>query len=180
MQALEKAQPQDLDASEIDVRLGATWVDKKYIQQFMYETFNTPVRYIWSDYRWANNRRAIAVNFSAYTSEWNVTNKSAISSMDVAANTTFGTSRINAYEILENTLNLRDVRIYDTVKDPDGKERRVLNPRETTLAQQKQQAIKDAFREWIWEDPERRDALVQTYNSCASSAWVIFSKISNL
>ena len=84
--------------------------------------------------------------------------------MDVAANTTFGTSRINAYEILENTLNLRDVRIYDTVKDPDGKERRVLNPRETTLAQQKQQAIKDAFREWIWEDPERRDALVQTYN----------------
>ncbi|MBR5111548.1 MAG: DEAD/DEAH box helicase family protein, partial [Clostridia bacterium] len=164
VQALEKAQPQDLDASEIDVRLGATWVDKKYIQQFMYETFNTPVRYIWSDYRWANNRRAIAVNFSAYTSEWNVTNKSAISSMDVAANTTFGTSRINAYEILENTLNLRDVRIYDTVKDPDGKERRVLNPRETTLAQQKQQAIKDAFREWIWEDPERRDALVQTYN----------------
>ena len=164
VQALEKAQPQDLDASEIDVRLGATWVDKKYIQQFMYETFNTPVRYIWSDYRWANNRRAIAVNFSAYTSEWNVTNKSAISSMDVAANTTFGTSRINAYEILENTLNLRDVRIYDTVKDPDGKERRVLNPKETTLAQQKQQAIKDAFREWIWEDPERRDALVQTYN----------------
>ena len=164
VQALEKAQPQDLDASEIDVRLGATWVDKKYIQQFMYETFNTPVRYIWSDYRWANNRRAIAVNFSAYTSEWNITNKIAISSMDVAANTTFGTSRINAYEILENTLNLRDVRIYDTVKDPDGRERRVLNPKETTLAQQKQQAIKDAFREWIWEDPERRDALVQTYN----------------
>ena len=164
VRALEGAQPQDLDASEIDVRLGATWVDKKYIQQFMYETFNTPYRHRWNEYPFANNRRAIGVSFSEYTSEWNISNKTTISGSDVAAYTTFGTSRLNAYEILENTLNLRDVRIYDTIKDADGKEKRVLNSKETTLAQQKQQAIRDAFREWIWEDPERREALVTTYN----------------
>ena len=152
--ALKAAQPKDLDASEIDVRLGATWVDKSYIQQFMYELLDTPY-YL---------RGSIQVNFSEFTAEWNITGKRAVSYNDVAAYTTYGTERANAYRILEDTLNLRDVRIYDTVEDPDGKERRVLNQKETTLAQQKQQAIKDAFRDWIWRDPERRQTLVQKYN----------------
>ena len=155
IEALRQAQPKDLDASEIDVRLGATWVDKRYIQQFMYELLKTP---------W-DTRRDIRVNYSAFTSEWSITHKSHVSKWDVAARTTYGTSRINAYHILEDTLNLRDVRIYDTDKDPDtGKERRVLNQKETTLAQQKQQAIKDAFRDWVWKDPRRRQDLAQTYN----------------
>ena len=154
VEALEKAQPKDLDASEIEVRLGATWIDKEYIQQFMYETFNTPY-YL---------QRAIQVNYASYTAEWQVTGKSSVSDNDVAAYTTYGTSRANAYRLLEDALNLRDVRIYDTVEDADGKERRVLNARETTLAAQKQQAIRDAFRDWIWRDPERRQALVRQYN----------------
>ena len=154
VEALTAAQPKDLDASEIEVRLGATWIDKKYIQQFMYETFNTPY-YL---------QRAIQVNYAAYTAEWQVTGKSSVSENDVAAYTTYGTSRANAYKILEDSLNLRDVRIYDTVEDADGKERRVLNARETTLAAQKQQAIRDAFKDWIWRDPERRQTLVRQYN----------------
>ena len=154
VEALEKAQPKDLDASEIEVRLGATWIDKEYIQQFMYETFNTPY-YL---------QRAIQVNYASYTAEWQVTGKSSVSEKDVAAYTTYGTGRANAYKILEDSLNLRDVRIYDTVEDADGRERRVLNAKETTLAAQKQQAIRDAFRDWIWRDPERRQTLVRQYN----------------
>ena len=154
VEALEKAQPKDLDASEIEVRLGATWIDKEYIQQFMYETFNTPY-YL---------QRAIQVNYASYTAEWQVTGKNSVSEKDVAAYTTYGTSRANAYKILEDSLNLRDVRIYDTVEDADGRERRVLNAKETTLSAQKQQAIRDAFRDWIWRDPERRQTLVRQYN----------------
>ena len=154
VEALTAAQPKDLDASEIEVRLGATWIDKKYIQQFMYETFNTP-NYL---------QRAIQVNYTSYIAEWQITGKSSVSENNVAAYTTYGTSRANAYKILEDSLNLRDVRIYDTVEDADGKERRVLNAKETTLAAQKQQAIRDAFRDWIWRDPERRQTLVRQYN----------------
>lgn len=154
VEALTAAQPKDLDASEIEVRLGATWIDKEYIQQFMYETFNTPY-YL---------QRAIQVNYASYTAEWQVTGKNSVSENNVAAYTTYGTSRANAYKILEDSLNLRDVRIYDTVEDADGRERRVLNAKETTLAAQKQQAIRDAFRDWIWRDPERRQTLVRQYN----------------
>ena len=152
--ALEAAQPKDLDASEIDVRLGATWVDKEYITEFMHEAFNTP-SYL---------RRYMQAEYAAYTSEWNISGKTMISGSNVAAYVTYGTDRANAYKILEDTLNLRDVRIYDTITDADGKERRVLNQQETTLAQQKQQAIKDAFRDWVWRDPDRREALVTRYN----------------
>ena len=154
VEALTAAQPKDLDASEIEVRLGATWIDKEYIQQFMYETFNTPY-YL---------QRAIQVNYASFTAEWQVTGKNSVSENDVAAYTTYGTSRANAYKILEDSLNLRDVRIYDTVEDADGRERRVLNAKETTLAAQKQQAIREAFRDWIWRDPERRQTLVRQYN----------------
>ncbi len=164
VKALEAVQPKDLSASEIDVRLGATWIDKKYIQQFMYETFHTPAHKQWNDYPYASNRHAIGVHFSAVSAEWNISNKSNVSYNDVTANTTFGTSCVNAYEILEATLNLRDVRVFDTIRDADGKEKRVLNQKQTTLAQQKQQAIKDAFRDWIWKNPDRREALVQVYN----------------
>ena len=154
VEALTAAQPKDLDASEIEVRLGATWIDKEYIQQFMYETFDTPF-YM---------QRNIQVNYTPFTAEWQITGKSSVSQNNVAAYTTYGTSRANAYKILEDSLNLRDVRIYDTVEDADGKERRVLNAKETTLAAQKQQAIRDAFKDWIWKDPERRQALVRQYN----------------
>ena len=154
VEALTAAQPKDLDASEIEVRLGATWIDKEYIQQFMYETFNTPF-YL---------QRSIEVNYSSFTAEWQIKGKSSVSYNDVAAYTTYGTSRANAYKILEDSLNLRDVRIYDTVEDADGRERRVLNAKETTLAAQKQQAIREAFRDWIWRDPERRQTLVRQYN----------------
>ena len=154
VEALTAAQPKDLDASEIEVRLGATWIDKEYIQQFMYETFNTPF-YM---------QRNVQVNYTPFTAEWQITGKSSISQNNVAAYTTYGTSRANAYKILEDSLNLRDVRIYDTVEDADGKERRVLNAKETTLAAQKQQAIRDAFKDWIWKDPERRQTLVRQYN----------------
>lgn len=154
VEALTAAQPKDLDASEIEVRLGATWIDKEYIQQFMYETFNTPF-YL---------QRSIEVNYSSFTAEWQIKGKSSVSYNDVAAYTTYGTSRANAYKILEDSLNLRDVRIYDTIEDADGKERRVLNAKETTLAAQKQQAIREAFKDWIWKDPERRQTVVRQYN----------------
>jgi len=154
VEALTAAQPKDLDASEIEVRLGATWIDKEYIQQFMYETFRTPY-YL---------QRNIEVKYSSFTAEWQITGKTSVPYSDVAANTTYGTSRANAYKILEDSLNLRDVRIYDTIEDADGKERRVLNAKETTLAAQKQQAIREAFKDWIWRDPERRQTLVRQYN----------------
>ena len=156
---MEKAQPKDLDASEIDVRLGATWVNRDYIQQFMEETFEPPF-YL---------RRNIEVKFSPMTAEWQITGKSTPSRNDVHAYMTYGTSRANAYRILEDTLNLRDIRIYDTVEDADGKQKRVLNKKETTLAQQKQQAIKDAFAGWVWKDPQRRALLVKKYNELFNS-----------
>ena len=159
VEALKMAQPKELDASEIEVRLGATWIDKSYIQQFMVETFEPPY-YL---------RRSIEVNYSPFSAEWNITGKSQPPYSDVNAYMTYGTDRANAYKILEDTLNLRDVRIYDTVTDPDGKERRVLNAKETTLAQQKQQAIKDAFQDWIWRDPDRRQELVTKYNELFNS-----------
>lgn len=159
VEALQKAQPKDLDASEIDVRLGATWIDPGYIQQFMEETFETPY-YL---------RRSIEVKFSEMTAEWRINGKSSPSYNDVAAYVTYGTDRANAYRILEETLNLKDIRIYDTIEDPDGKQKRVLNKKETTLAQQKQQAIKDAFQDWVWKDPRRREALVTKYNELFNS-----------
>ena len=154
VEALRQAQPKDLDASEIEVRLGATWIDKKYIRQFMFELLEPPVY----------ARRVLDVNYSEFTAEWNIPGKNSIPYNDINARMTYGTDCANAYRILEDTLNLRDVRIYDTVRDADGKEKRVLNSKETTLAQQKQQAIKDAFRDWIWRDPDRRRELVQLYN----------------
>ena len=159
VEALQKAQPKDLDASEIDVRLGATWIDADYIQQFMEETFETPY-YL---------RRSIEVKFSEMTAEWRINGKSSPSYNDVAAYVTYGTDRANAYRILEETLNLKDIRIYDTIEDADGKQKRVLNKKETTLAQQKQQAIKDAFQDWVWKDPRRREALVTKYNELFNS-----------
>ena len=159
VEALKAVQPKDLDASEIEVRLGATWIGKEYIQAFMYELLNPPF-YL---------RNNIQVNYAEFTAEWNITGKNSVGYNNVAAYVTYGTDRANAYRILEDTLNLRDVRIYDTVTDPDGKERRVLNSKETTLAQQKQQAIKDAFRDWIWRDPERRQTLTQKYNELFNS-----------
>ena len=152
--ALIAAQPKDLEASEIEVRLGATWLDKKYIEQFMYETFETP-RYL---------RGQIEISFVPYTAEWQVSRKSMVRYNDVAAFTTYGTDRASAYRLLEDALNLRDIRIYDTIEDADGRERRVLNAKETTLAAQKQQLIRDAFKDWIWKDPERRETLVRQYN----------------
>ena len=159
VEALKAAQPKDLDASEIEVRLGATWIDPSYIREFMWETFETPFY----------QQRMIDVNYSAFTAEWNIRNKNAVSYSNIAAYMTYGTERANAYKILEDTLNLRDVRIYDTKHDADGRERRVLNSKETTLAQQKQQAIKDAFRDWIWRDPDRRHTLVARYNELFNS-----------
>ena len=159
VEALQAAQPRDLDASEIEVRLGATWIDPSYIREFMWETFETPFY----------QQRMIDVTYSAFTAEWNIRNKNAVSYSNIAAYMTYGTERANAYKILEDTLNLRDVRIYDTKHDADGRERRVLNSKETTLAQQKQQAIRDAFRDWIWRDPDRRHTLVARYNELFNS-----------
>ena len=152
--ALRAAQPKDLEASEIEVRLGATWIDKAYIQQFMYELLDTPY-YL---------RRSIHVEYSPYTAAWNISNKRNISGNDVAAWNTYGTDYVSAYEILEDSLNLRDVRVYDTVTDENGKPKRVLNGKQTTLAQQKQRLIRDAFKDWIWADPTRRQTLVEQYN----------------
>ena len=159
VEALTKAQPWDLEASEIDVRLGATWLDPKVIQQFMLETFQVPF-YL---------RRAIQVNFSPLTAEWQIEGKGKTGINDVAAYETYGTSRANGYKILEDTLNLKDVRVYDTIEDVNGKQQRVLNKKETTLAQQKQQALKDAFAGWIWKDPQRRETLVKQYNELFNS-----------
>ena len=159
VEALRQAQPRDLDASEIEVRLGATWIDPSYIREFMWETFETPFY----------QQRMIDVTYSAFTAEWNIRNKNAVSYSNIAAYMTYGTERANAYKILEDTLNLRDVRIYDTKHDADGRERRVLNSKETTLAQQKQQAIRDAFRDWIWRDSDRRHTLVARYNELFNS-----------
>ena len=159
VEALKAAQPKDLDASEIEVRLGATWIDPSYIREFMWETFETPFY----------QQRMIDVTYSAFTAEWNIRNKNAVSYSNIAAYMTYGTERANAYKILEDTLNLRDVRIYDTKHDADGRERRVLNSKETTLAQQKQQTIRDAFRDWIWRDPDRRHTLVARYNELFNS-----------
>ncbi len=154
VEALRAAQPKDLDASEIEVRLGATWIDRSYIKQFMFETFDTP-RYL---------RYSMDVQYSPYTAAWSISNKTRISYNDVAAWNTYGTDCVSAYEILEDSLNLRDVQVYDTIEDADGHKKRVLNAKETTLAAQKQQLIRDAFRDWIWADPERRQALVRQYN----------------
>ena len=158
--ALTKAQPKDLEASEIDVRLGATWLDPSIVQQFMMETFQPPYRIRYNN--------AITVRYSPYTSEWRISNKSATGFGDIMATETYGTRRANAYKILEDTLNLRDSRVYDTIVE-DGKEKRVLNQNETTLAQQKQQAIKDAFAGWVWKDPQRRTLLVKKYNELFNS-----------
>lgn len=156
VEALTVAQPKDLDASEIEVRLGATWIDRSYIQQFMVETLDTPL-YL---------QKKIVVNFyqNGNVADWFITNKNSIPDNNIMAHTTYGTGRANAYKILEESLNLRDVRIYDTVTDADGKEKRVLNAKETTLAAQKQSALRDAFKDWIFKDPERRQALVHQYN----------------
>ena len=158
--ALTKAQPKDLEASEIDVRLGATWLDPSIVQQFMMETFQPPYRIRYNN--------AITVRYSPYTSEWRISNKSATGFGDIMATETYGTRRANAYKILEDTLNLRDSRVYDTIEE-NGKEKRVLNQNETTLAQQKQQAIKDAFAGWVWKDPQRRTLLVKRYNELFNS-----------
>ena len=157
--ALIKAQPRELEASEIDVRLGATWMDPDIIQKFMTETFQIPY-YL---------RHAVKVRYSPYTAEWRVEGKTATGRGDIISSETYGTSRANAYKILEETLNLKDVRIYDTIEDAEGKPKRVLNKRETMLAQQKQQVIKDAFANWVWQDPQRRIALVKQYNELFNS-----------
>ena len=157
--ALTKAQPRELEASEIDVRLGATWLDPDIIQKFMTETFQIPY-YL---------RHAVKVRYSPYTAEWRVEGKTATGRGDIISSETYGTSRANAYKILEETLNLKDVRIYDTIEDAEGKPKRVLNKRETMLAQQKQQVIKDAFANWVWQDPQRRVALVKQYNELFNS-----------
>ena len=157
--ALTKAQPRELEASEIDVRLGATWLNPDIIQKFMTETFQIPY-YL---------RHAVKVRYSPYTAEWRVEGKTATGRSDIISSETYGTSRANAYKILEETLNLKDVRIYDTIEDAEGKPKRVLNKRETMLAQQKQQVIKDAFANWVWQDPQRRIALVNQYNELFNS-----------
>ena len=157
--ALIKAQPRELEASEIDVRLGATWLDPDIIQKFMTETFQIPY-YL---------RHAVKVRYSPYTAEWRVEGKTATGRSDIISSETYGTSRANAYKILEETLNLKDVRIYDTIEDAESKPKRVLNKRETMLAQQKQQVIKDAFANWVWQDPQRRIALVKQYNELFNS-----------
>ena len=159
VEALTKAQPRELEASEIDVRLGATWLDPNIIQKFMTETFQIPY-YL---------RHAVKVRYSPYTAEWRVEGKTATGRGDIISSETYGTSRANAYKILEETLNLKDVRIYDTIEDAEGKPKRVLNKRETMLAQQKQQVIKDAFANWVWQDPQRRIALVKQYNELFNS-----------
>ena len=160
VEALTKAQPKDLEASEIDIRLGATWLNPAIVQQFMMETFQPPYRIRYNN--------LIQVRYSPFTSEWRIGNKSAAGMYDIMSTETYGTHRANAYKILEDTLNLRDCRIYDTIEE-DGKERRVLNQKETMLAQQKQQTIKDTFAGWVWQDPQRRNLLVKQYNELFNS-----------
>ena len=156
---LERVQPKDLDASEIEVRLGATWIKPEYVQEFMQDTFHTP---------WYMAGRVISVSYSDVTGAWNVSGKSRDVNNPLV-NATFGTTRANAYRLLEDALNLRDSKIYDTERDIDGNEHRVLNKNETMLAQQKQDAIKEAFKEWIFRDMDRREDLVQTYNRMFNS-----------
>ncbi len=157
--ALEGVQPKELDASEIEVRIGATWIDPKYIEDFMRETFETP------DYLF--DRNLVGVQYSDVTGQWNVKGKNADRG-NALVNMTYGTSRANAYRILEDSLNLRDTRIFDTIEE-DGKEKRVLNKKETTLASQKQDAIREAFKDWIFRDPERRQTLCAKYNELFNS-----------
>lgn len=157
--ALEGVQPKELDASEIEVRIGATWIDPKYIEDFMRETFETP------DYLF--DRNLVGVQYSDVTGQWNVKGKNADRG-NALVNMTYGTSRANAYRILEDSLNLRDTRIFDTIEE-DGKEKRVLNKKETTLASQKQEAIREAFKDWVFRDPERRQTLCAKYNELFNS-----------
>ena len=151
--ALAQVQPTDLTASEISVRLGATWLDTGYVRQFIFETLGTPRSVQWG----------MKVHYSGITGEWRIEGKSKDRG-NVKANSTYGTKRINAYEIIEDTLNLKDVRIFDYVYDADGRKTAVLNKKETAIAQSKQELIKEAFAEWIWKDPDRREAICKTYN----------------
>lgn len=157
--ALKAIQPKDLEAGEISVRLGSTWIEPEYVQQFMHELLNTSWR----------NKEIYQVKYHKITGEWQVTGKNKAQYSDINATVTYGTSRMNAYQIIDDTLNLRDVRVYDYKRDADGKERRVLNKKETMLAQQKQELIKQKFRDWIWQDPERRQTLVRKYNDLFNS-----------
>lgn len=155
VQALERVQPKDLDASEIEARLGATWISPDYITEFMAETFHTPRQHI--------NYERIKVQYAEVTGQWNVKGKNVDSSNNPLSTATYGTQRANAYRLLEDALNLRDTKIYDTIHDADG-EHRVLNRKETTLAQQKQELIREEFKEWIFKDMRRREALCKIYN----------------
>jgi len=152
--ALEQAQPKDLSAAEIDVRIGVTWIDPKYYTQFVHELLKTPFSY----------KKDIQVRYSPATGEWNVSGKSRDSLNNSLAYVTYGTKRRNAYAIIEDSLNLRDTRIYDTIHEPDGSTTRVFNAKETMLAQQKQEQIREAFKDWVWKDPARRADLCQKYN----------------
>ncbi len=156
---LERVQPEDLEASDIEVRLGATWIKPEYIQQFMVETFHTP---------WRLARNTIGVHYAAVNGTWEITGKTQ-DYWNPLVNSTYGTTRANAYRLLEDALNLKDTKIYDTVEDPDGKERRVINKSETMLAQQKQEQIKAEFKEWIFQDIDRREDLCKTYNTLFNS-----------
>ena len=153
VEALQKVQPKDLTASEISVRLGATWLPSEIVQQFVYEFLDTPKYSQWN----------IKIHFSEYTGEWNIEGKS-YDRGNVKAYSTYGTSRINAYKIIEETLNLKDVRIFDYEEDADGKKKAILNKKETAIAQAKQELIKQGFQDWIWSDPERRERLCKLYN----------------
>ena len=153
VEALEKVQPKDLTASEISVRLGATWIPPEIFEKFMFEFLDTPRYAQWN----------IKVHYSQYTGEWNIEGKSYDRS-NVKAYSTYGTSRINAYKIIEETLNLKDVRIFDYIEDEDGKKKAVLNKKETAIAQAKQELIKQGFQDWVWADPTRREKLTKMYN----------------
>ena len=159
VQALKAVQPKELDASEIEVRIGATWIDAGYIEDFMSDTFETPAHLL--------NRDIIGVQFSNITGEWKIQGKNADWGNSLV-NMTYGTSRVNAYKILEDSLNLKDTRVYDTIEE-DGKEKRVLNKKETTIASQKQESIREAFKDWIFRNPERRQTLVAKYNELFNS-----------
>ena len=159
VQALQQVQPKELDASEIEVRIGATWIATKYIEDFMRDTFETPEHLF--------RRDVMGVQFSKVTGEWNVKGKNADYGNSLV-NMTYGTSRVNAYKILEDSLNLKDTRVYDTIEE-DGKEKRVLNKKETMIASQKQEGIREAFKDWVFRDPERRQVLVAKYNELFNS-----------
>lgn len=158
--ALEQSQPKDLSAAEIDVRIGATWIDPKYYTQFTYELLKTPGQF---------QGDTIAARYSAATGEWNISGKTRDSANNTLAYVTYGTKRKNAYAIIEDSLNLRDCRVYDTIHDADGLEKRVLNTKETMLAQQKQEMVREAFKSWIWKDPKRREELCKKYNEIFNS-----------